>query len=89
MTENRDVDIDTGLISPVPQLDGLESHKKVMFTFKSEYGEEDIEYSLSKILPEKAVPTLVSRVRLGPRSADHLCTLELKEVDGQNLSGQR
>ena len=40
---------------------------------------------MSKILPEKAVPTLVSRVRIGPRSADHLCTLELKEVDGQKF----
>ena len=53
-----------------------------MSTFRSEYGEEDIEYSLSKVLPEKAVPTLVSRVRIGQQSADHLCTLEVKVVDG-------
>ena len=56
-----------------------------MFTFKSEYGVKDIEYSLSKIFPEEAVPALVSRVRIGPHSADHLRTLEIKEVDGQSF----
>ena len=81
----EDRDIQSGLNCPIPQVDGLEATEKVMFTFKSEYGEEDIEYSLSKILPEKAVPILVSRVRTSPRSADHLCMLELKEVDGQNF----
>ena len=81
LEENRHVDIET-----VPQLDGhQESDQKVMFSFRSEYGEEDIEYSWSKVLPEKAVPTLVSRVRIGPRSADHLCTLEVKEVDGRTF----
>ena len=61
------------------------THLQQYSIFKSEYGEEDIEYSLSKILPEKTVPTLVSRVRISPRSADHLCMLELKEVDDQNF----
>ena len=52
-----------GLNLPIPQLDGMmEPKKKVMFTFKSEYGVEDIDNSLSKILPEKAVPDLVSRI---------------------------
>ena len=75
-----------GLISPITQLDGImEANKKVLFTFKSEYGVEDTEYSLSKILPEKAAPALVSRVSIGLRSADRLCTLELKEVVGQNF----
>ena len=53
--KNRHVDIES-----VPQLDGHQvSDQRVMFTFRSEYGEEDIEYSLSKVLPEKAVPTLL------------------------------
>ena len=81
----EDRDIKSGLKSPIPQVDGLEPTEKVMFAFKSEYGEEDIEYSLSKILPEKTVHILVSRVQISPRSADHLCMLELKEVDGQNF----
>ena len=55
-----------------------------MFTFK--YSEQDIEYSLTKIFPENAVTTLVTRARICPRSADHLFTLELREVDGQNFT---
>ena len=39
-------------ISPVPQFDGADIEKKVAYTFKSEFGEEDIAYSLSKIFPE-------------------------------------
>ena len=81
LEENRHVDI-----GAVPQLDGhQESDQKVMFSFRSEYGEEDIDYSLSKVLPEKAVPNLVSRVRVGPRSADHVCILEVKGVDGRTF----
>ena len=58
-----------------------------MFTFKSEYGEEDIEYSLSEIFTENAVTTLVTRARIFLRSADHIiCTLTLREVDGQNFT---
>jgi hypothetical protein len=73
-------------IESVPQLDGYqESVQKVMYTFRSEYGEEDIDYSLSKVLPENALPTLISRVRIGTQSADHLCTLEVKEVDGRTF----
>ena len=56
----------------------------VRFTFKSEYREEDIEYSIRKILPEDAVCTLVSRARIG-WTADHLCVLELEEVDHENF----
>ena len=55
----------------------------VMFTFKSEYGERDIEYSLIKM---NAVTTLDTRARICPRSDDHLCTLELREVDGHNFT---
>ena len=68
----------------IPQLDGVEAVPVVRFTFKSEYREEDIEYSIRKILPEDAVSSLVSRARIG-WTADHLCVLELEEVDHENF----
>jgi hypothetical protein len=71
----------TRLNSPIPQLDGAVIAQHVKYSFKSEYGEEDILYSLSELLPENLAPNLVSRVRLGPRSADHLCTVVLQLPD--------
>ena len=48
-------------------------------TFVSEFHVEDIEYTLKEILPENIEATLVSRVKVvGPWSADHLCTVEMK-----------
>ena len=78
--------VETQVTSPIPQLDGAYAAQKMMFSFKSEFGEEDIEYSLSELLPENVAYTFLSRVRLGPRSADHLCTLELQPVDGLDFS---
>ena len=49
----------------VPCIFAVEAVSNVRFTFKSEYREEDIEYSIRKILPEDAVSTLVSRARIG------------------------
>ena len=63
-------------------MDG-EAHQqevKIGYTFISEFGEEDILYSLEKLFPEDHVvssTTLVSRIRTKPLSADHLCTVEL------------
>ena len=75
-------------LSSIPQMDGaadaVEAVSNVRFTFKSEYREEDIEYSIRKILPEDAVSSLVSRDRIG-WTADHLCVLELEEVDHENF----
>ena len=72
------------IASPIVQLDGTEEEtaiEKAIFTVKSEYGEEDILYSLSLVFPENLDndinPKLVSRVRLRPKSADHDCTVEL------------
>ena len=73
-------------ISPIPQFHGADIVKKVAYTFRSEYGEEDIAYSLSKIFPENVTTTMISRLRLGMQSADHLCTLELEPVDAHNFS---
>ena len=49
-----------------------------MFTFNSEYGEEDIIDTLAELIPSSS---LVSRVRVSPLSADHFCTLEVKTED--------
>ena len=77
-------------LTEIPQLDGADSDQlgehQGMYSFKSEYGEEDIEYSLSELLPENVTATLVSRERVRPRSADHLCTVVLKLVEGQNFT---
>ena len=62
----------------------MEAVSNVRCTFKSEYREEDIEYSIRKILPEDAVSTLVSRARIG-LTADYLSVLELEEVDHENF----
>ena len=62
-----------------------------IFTFNSEYGEEDIVNSLTEILSEKLSnrATLVSTVVVRPFnqafSADHQCTVMLAAVD-QNFS---
>ena len=62
---------ETGPHSPIPQVDGHETLEKkvVSYTFKSEYGEEDI-HSLGEIFPP-FVASLDSRVRLGRLEADH------------------
>ena len=56
------------------------------YTFKSEYGEEDILYSLEVLCQEELVTsaTLVSRVRIRPLKADHQCTVMLKLATGKN-----
>ena len=77
--------------SPIPQVDGQEDSiavqgdVKVTYTFVSDYGEEDIIYSLSEIFPEteKMETTLVSRVQVRPRSAHHMCTVAVKRTDGR------
>ena len=67
--------------SPIPQLDGNQDmfENSLKWTFVSEFHVEDIEYTLKEILPENIEATLVSRVKVvGPWSADHLCTVEMK-----------
>ena len=76
--------VETGLISPLPQLDGEDVVEHLTFSFKSDYGQEDIEYTLNDILPKST--NLVSRVRIRPLDADHLCTVVLETVKGQNFS---
>ena len=45
------------------------------YSFKSNYGQEDIEYSLSEIFPENAT---ILASRLTPKGADHFCTVVVK-----------
>ena len=66
--------------SPIPQFDGMEnSEVENTFTFVSEFHVEDIEYTIKEIFPGEVETRLTSRVRIGGlRSADHLCTLQIK-----------
>ena len=77
---------ETGPYSPIPQVDGQETleNKEVSYTFKSEYGEEDIRHSLGEIFPP-FVASLDSRVRLGRLEADHQCIVSLRDPFGQKV----
>ena len=68
-----------------PKVDGIEDKKEVVFTFLSDYGEEDILDSFPEIFP-RITAKLASRVRVTPRSADHLCTVVLHPVHPKTFS---
>ena len=71
----------TGPNSPILQVDGDQEYVggdvHSVYTFKSEYGEEDILYSLETIFPEN-VAFLISRKRIKPMKADHQCIVEIQ-----------
>ena len=71
--------VETGPHRPILQVDGQVNtlSDEVSYTFKSEYGEEDIRFSLEEIFPP-FVAKCDSRVRLGRLSADHQCKVSLK-----------
>ena len=57
-----------------------------VFTFISNYGEEDVLDSLEELKEAKSVPDstqLVSRYRTKPLSADHLCVVVMNLPVGQ------
>ena len=70
--------------SPIPQIDGSrdssETVNATVFRFNSEYAEEDLIYTLNGYFPNNA---LVSRERVSPLSADHVCTVEVHSDDGK------
>ena len=74
--------VETGPSSPIPQVDG-EGEKvrdgDVVFTFDSEYGEEDVTYTLEQVFQGVQV-TLRSRTRVQPMKANHLCVVAIKVV---------
>ena len=71
--------------SPILQLDGVVEDMEVAYSFVSDYGKEDLDYALSQIL-QNCDASLVSRSRLQPRGADHLCTLKIKTDAGKTFS---
>ena len=69
--------------SPIPQLDG-QSHfgNYLTYSFISEYGQYDIEYTLEEIFHQAINAKLISREKTGDdRSADQLCTVRLELPD--------
>ena len=56
------------------------NESKEIFSFKSDFSEEDIKKRLDEIFKNTIVTStrIILRDQLGPRSADYLFTLELK-----------
>ena len=79
--------VGTDLHSPILQVDGVLDTKDstVTYQFTSSYGEEDILYSLEELFPGKST-VLLSRVRVTPLRAEHLCTVTWKVTAGQRLA---
>ena len=60
------------------------AEEKVIFSFKSDYGEEDITDSLKEevfVNTRVKLANLVYRVRTSPISAEHLCFVELEPAE--------
>ena len=72
----------TPLPSPILQVDGPIDFELVKYTFRSEYAEEDIIYTLEEIFPEKNAK-LESMVPCRPKCADYLCTVVIRLASGQ------
>ena len=92
---NKEIrDVGTSSASPIPQVDGVgegrtqNEAEKVIFTFKSDFGEEDITYTIEEIFKDSVDirSNLMSRVRLKPLKAMHMCTVELKLAAGKKAS---
>ena len=80
------------MIEPVDEIenevisrDELEDNKQVVFTFTSDYGEEDILDSFLEIFPGINAK-LCSRIRVERLSADHACTVMINPVDPKTFS---
>ena len=72
--------VDPGNISPILQVDGsIEDNHTAHFSFTSNYAEEDIKYTLDEIFPDKNC-SLESYGPCKPRSAEHFCTVKVKDV---------
>ena len=83
--ESRDCPMETILSSPIPQVDGGEHPmEEDLYSFISDYGEEDILFSLDEVFPPEKVATLLSRDPVSAAlSADHLCHVKLRPVQGK------
>ena len=74
--------VETPLHSPILQVDGPIEEENMKYTFKSEYAEEDLIYTIEEIFPEKNA-NLESMVQCRPRSAECVCTVVVKLASGQ------
>ena len=77
-----DRSVDAGQASPILQVDGagMSTPGKVLYTFVSDYHEDDIGYALEELFPDKSAK-LVSCVAPNPvKSADQHCIVALKRI---------
>ena len=74
--------VETPLHSPILQVDGPIEEENMKYTFKNEYAEEDLIYTIEEIFPEKNA-NLESMVQCRPRSAECVCTVVVKLASGQ------
>ena len=76
--------------STIPQLDGEPAMDDFLtYTFVSEFARDDIVYTLEEIFPAEMEPKLTSRVKAphyGPKSADHICSVQIKLPDNRSFS---
>ena len=78
--DKNDEVIDPGNISPILQVNGsMEDDYTAQFTFTSNYAEEDINYTLDEIFPDKNC-SLEAYEPCKPRSAEHFCTVKMKDA---------
>ena len=81
------------LQSPILQVDGavgsLEQHvahgDTEVYSFVSKFGEEDILWTLQELFTSSGA-SLLSRVRVRPMKAEHLCTVSVKVSAGQTFT---
>ena len=77
-----DRSVDAGQTSPIPQVDGagMSTPDKILYTFVSDYHEDDIGYALEELYPDNCA-RLVSCVAPNPvKSADQNCIVALKRI---------
>jgi hypothetical protein len=86
LSDEKETNVETGPHNPILQVDGNDTTqlRDISYSFKSEYGEEDIRLALEEIFPP-FVAQLDSRVRLGRLAADHQCIVSLRDTLGQNV----
>jgi regulator of RNase E activity RraB len=74
------------MVSPIPQMDGeaaKDKSKDTIYHFVSDYGEENMDYTLEEHVAAKKF-SLLSRMRLKPLFADHECTVALTATSVQS-----
>ena len=70
----------------IPQLDGQSDDLKNLLTFSfiSEYGKYDVEYTIDELFPDSFNAKLVSREKLkNQKNANHICILTLEAASDE------